>query len=132
MPPLTITNMTILISVRKLLLTKYLTLISLLFTIVIWTLMASLIFSMTKSILFVRYMYLIKGFPKRRLRYPPNLGLLKKSLLKWSIGINYIPNYWKVDNQILTTFIISIRNLEIGLLKTWKMVKSHILINIFL
>ena len=131
MPPLTITNMTILISVRKLLLTKYLTLISLLFTIVIWTLMASLIFSMTKSILFVRYMYLVRGFPRRSLKYPANLGLLKKSLLKWSIGINYIPNYLKVNNQILT-FIISIRNLEIGLLKIWKIVKPHILINIFL
>ena len=41
-----------------------------------------LIFSMTKSTLFVRYMYLIRGFPRRRLKYPPNLGLLKKSLLK--------------------------------------------------
>ena len=131
MPPLTITNMTILVSVRKLLLMKYLTLISLLFTIVIWTLMASLIFSMTKSILFVRYMYLIRGFPRSSLKYPANLGLLKKSLLKWSIGINYIPNYLKVNNQILT-FIISIRNLERGLLKIWKIVKPHILINIFL
>ena len=81
--------------------------------------MASFIFSITKSIQFVRHMYLIGSFPRRRLKYPANLGLLKKSLLKWSIGINYIPNYLKVNNQILT-FIISIRNLEKGLFKDLK------------
>ena len=37
---------------------------------------------MTKSILFARNMYLIRGFPRKRLKYPPNLGLPEKSLLK--------------------------------------------------
>ena len=46
------------------------------------------------------------------------------------MGINYIPNYLKVSKQILT-FIISVRNLDIGLLKTWKIVNPHILNNIF-
>ena len=46
--------------------------------------MASLIFSITKSILFAKYMYLIRGFSRGGLKYPPNLGLLikKKYLLK--------------------------------------------------
>ena len=85
--------------------------------------MVSLIFSMTKSILFARNMYLIRGFPRKRLKYPPNLGLPEKSLLKWSIEISFIPNYLKVNNQILT-FIISIRNLEIGFVKDLKDSKS--------
>ena len=80
---------------------------------------------MTKSILFVRHMYLKRGFPKKRLKYPPNLGLLKKSLLKLSIGIIYIPNYSTVNKQILT-FLISIRNLEIGLIKISKIVKRDL------
>ena len=44
----------------------------------------SLMFSMTKLILFARNMYLIRGFPRKRLKYPPNLGLPI---------INYLPIY---------------------------------------
>ena len=44
--------------------------------------MASLIFSLTKLTLFARSIYLIRGFPRRRLKYRANLGSLEKFLLK--------------------------------------------------